>query len=93
MLLAVGQEPPPLHRLPNGHTATGTAPGHTGKAKGKPARRKTGDRFAVLNAFVDFTMQSYRGRKSLVWLVLVPRYQAGRAGANWDKPTWHAGPG
>ena len=40
-----------------------------GKAKGKPARRR-GDRFAVLNAFVDFTMQGPCRAEALVWFAL-----------------------
>jgi CRP-like cAMP-binding protein len=60
-----------LHRLPSGN---GSAPtrhqGHQGKAKGKPARRKTGDRFAVVNAFVDFTLAELTRNEIAAWLVL-----------------------
>ena len=52
-ILKVGQEPPPMHRW-NGSTPARHQ--GNGKAKGKPARRSTGDRFAVLNAFVDAGM-------------------------------------
>jgi DNA-binding MarR family transcriptional regulator len=44
--------------------------GDTSKAKSKPFRRNTADRFAVLNAFVDFTMQELSRAEALVWLVL-----------------------
>ena len=44
---------PPMHQ---GNGSPRRHQGDTSKAKGKPARRKTADRFAVLNAFVDFTM-------------------------------------
>ena len=65
--IPVGQEPPPLHqdqdrrqhRHPDAH-----------KAKGKAAGRRAGDRFAVLNAFVDFTMQDLPRAEVLVWLAL-----------------------
>ena len=42
----------------------------TDKAKGKTAGRRTGDRFAVLNAFVDFTAGTLNRGEILVWLVL-----------------------
>jgi hypothetical protein len=41
-----------------------------GKAKGKPAGGKTRDRFAVLNAFVDFTLAELTRNEIAVWLVL-----------------------
>ena len=66
--IPVGQEPPPMHRLPSRNGST--PPRHQDKAKGNTARRKTGDRFAVLNAFVDFTMQELSRAESLVWLAL-----------------------
>ncbi|MGA2617640.1 MAG: helix-turn-helix domain-containing protein [Thermoguttaceae bacterium] len=44
--------------------------GHGDKAKGKPARRKTGDRFAVVNAFVDFTLAGLTRNEIAAWLVL-----------------------
>ncbi len=81
--LPVGQEPPPLRPCSpgptgeesragdNGHPpATALHQGGRGKAKGKPARRKTGDRFAVLNAFVDFTAAQLKRSETVVWLVL-----------------------
>jgi hypothetical protein len=55
------------------HRLTSSTPArHQGnsKPKGKPARRKTGNRFAVLNAFVDFTMQGLTRNEIAVWLVL-----------------------
>jgi hypothetical protein len=64
----VGQDPPPLRPSPsrNGQTPAG----HQGKAKGKPSRRKTGDRFAMLNVFVDFTLAGLTRNELAVWLVL-----------------------
>jgi hypothetical protein len=66
-ILKVGQEPPPLHR------ANGSTPARhqdNDEAKGKPDRRSTGDRFAVVNAFVDFTAGTLTRAEVLVWLVL-----------------------
>jgi hypothetical protein len=40
------------------------------KAKGKPARRRTGDRFAVVNAFLDFSAGGLSRAAALTWLVL-----------------------
>ncbi len=71
--LAVGREPPPLRLAPSPNGANGRPArhqGHRGKAKGKAAGRKAGDRFAVLNAFVDFTMQELSRAEALVWLAL-----------------------
>ena len=76
--IPVGQEPPPMHvcspRLLGegpGVRVNGSTPAHrsNGKAKGKPARRN-GDRFAVLNAFVDFTMRGLTRAEVSVWLAL-----------------------
>ncbi len=71
--IPVGQEPPPLRPRPS-PGANGRAParhqGDQDKAKGKPARRRTGDRFAVLNAFVDFTLAGLTRNEIAVWLVL-----------------------
>jgi hypothetical protein len=40
------------------------------KAKGKAAGRKAGERFAVLNAFVDFAAGTLNRGELLTWLVL-----------------------
>jgi hypothetical protein len=72
--IPVGQEPPPLRPSPSPNGSNGRPPArHQGdgeKAKGKPARRKAGDRFAVLNNFVDFTAGTLTRAEVLVWLVL-----------------------
>ena len=69
--IPVGQEPRPLHRPPprNGSTPTRHR-GHQREAKEKTARRKTGDRFAVLNAFVDAGMAGLSRVEIGTWLVL-----------------------
>ncbi len=54
-------------RVPHGSTPARHQ--GNGKAKGKPARRK-GDRFAVLNAFVDFTLSTLTRAEIAVWLLL-----------------------
>ena len=40
------------------------------KAKGKTAHRRTGDRFAVVNTFADFTMAGLTRAEIAVWLLL-----------------------
>lgn len=40
------------------------------RTKGKAAGRRTGDRFATLNAFVDFTAGTLNRAELLVWLML-----------------------
>lgn len=65
-VIPVGQEPPPL-RPPS---INGRHQGHQGRAKGKPARQKTTGRFALVNAFVDFTAGTLSRAELLVWLVL-----------------------
>jgi len=60
--------------LPSMHEGNGSPRRHQGnkakKAKRKPARRDTASRFAVLNAFVDFTMGGLARAEALTWLVL-----------------------
>lgn len=66
--IPVGREPPPLRPSSNGRLPAGAR--HRGRAKGKTGHRKAGHRFAVLNAFVDFTMQKLSRAEALVWLAL-----------------------
>lgn len=58
---------PPMHQGNGSHRRH---QGDTSKAKGKPARRKTGNRFGVLNAFVDCTLAGLTRNEIAVWLVL-----------------------
>jgi biotin operon repressor len=58
---------PPMHQ---GNGSPRRHQGDTSKAKGKPSRRNTADRFAVLNAFVDAGMVGLSRVESLTWLVL-----------------------
>jgi hypothetical protein len=58
---------PPMHQ---GNGSPRRHQGDSSKAKGKTNHRNTADRFAVLNGFVDFTMQELSRAETLVWLVL-----------------------
>ncbi len=68
--------PPPLPGctvlppIPSGNGSQRQHQGHQRKAKGKTTGRKTGDRFAVLNAFVDFTLGGLTRNEIAAWLVL-----------------------
>lgn len=68
--IPVGQEPPPLRPSPNGANGRPERRQGNGRAKGKPARRKAADRFAVLNAFVDVGMAGLSRVEMATWLVL-----------------------
>ncbi len=76
--IPVGQEPPPLRSPASGN---GQPPRHQDaeEAKGKPAQRKTADRFRVLNAFVDFTLADLTRNEIAVWLVLYRDTREGTA--------------
>lgn len=65
-ILAVGEEYPPMIPMKPPTRAHGTDP------KGKPtdAKRKAGDRFATINAFLDATMADLRPCERAVWLLL-----------------------
>jgi len=56
--------PPARNGQPIGHQGQGE------KAKGKPARRKAADRFAVLNAFVDAGMMGLSRVELATWFAL-----------------------
>lgn len=60
-VIPVGHELPPMHRdndRPRRHQGN------------KEAKGKAAGRFAVLNAFVDFSMQDLPRAETLVWLAL-----------------------
>jgi len=102
--IPVGQEPPPLRPCsprPTGEEsrardngrppATASHHGGQGKAKGKPARRKTGDRFAVLNAFVDAGMVGLSRVELATWLVLYRDTRDGTACTSMESIAGRAG--
>jgi DNA-binding MarR family transcriptional regulator len=69
--IPVGQEPPPL-RPPSPKRLTGRPAdqGHGEKTKGKRGRRKTANRFAVVNGFLDFSAGGLSRAEALTWLML-----------------------
>jgi hypothetical protein len=56
--------------------------GNTAQAKGKTSQRKTADRFAVLNAFVDAGMVGLSKVDVMPWPVL---YRDTRNGTAWGR--------
>ncbi len=76
--LAVGEEPPPLD--------AGPPPGKASKAKGK-----AGERFKVLNAFVDFTLADLSRAEIAVWLILWRDTRDGTARTAYDALARRAG--
>ena len=58
---------PPMHQ---GNGSPRRYQGDTSKAKGKPSRRNTADRFAVLNGFVDAGMVGLSRVEIGTWLTL-----------------------
>lgn len=55
---------------PHARTLDAAAAGRTATPKGKPDRRRTRDRFELLNGFVDFTAGTLNRSELLVWLTL-----------------------
>jgi biotin operon repressor len=93
-IIPVGQEPPPLRPSPSTNGANGRPArqqGQGSKAKGKPARRKTGNRFAVLNAFVDAGMVGLSRVELATWLVLYRDTKDGTACTSEDNIAARAG--
>lgn len=63
-IIPVGQEPPPMDPRPPRPAKVER------EAKGKTNRRKTGNRFAVLNSFLDMTAGALTRAELLTWLIL-----------------------
>src|SRR5262245_24693336 len=88
-ILAVGEEPPPMTSTPAAerHGRNGEA---RDKLKGK-LKGKAGERFAVLNAFVDFTLAGLSRAEIAVWLVLYRDTRDGTARTSYDDMARRAG--
>jgi hypothetical protein len=67
-IIPVGGELPPMEPRPE-RTRKPT-PGKASEPKGKAARRSVGERFRVLNNFVDFTLAELSRAEFAVWLIL-----------------------
>src|SRR5262249_51553945 len=88
-VIPVGEELPPME-----------GPGPAGSGNGRPrnqardrgaAKGKAGERFAVLNAFVDFALADLSRREIAVWLVLYRDTRDGTARTSYDDLARRAG--
>lgn len=74
---------PPMKPATNGRHGPTIGAANDGKAGDKQkAKRKTGDRFAVLNAFIDFTMGELDRGEIVVWMILFRDTRDGVAGTS-----------
>ena len=83
-IIPVGQEPPPME--PATPRTRRPDAGQQGKAKGK-----AGERFAVLNRFVDFTLADLSRAEIAVWLILYRDTREGTARTAYDDLARRAG--
>jgi hypothetical protein len=86
-IIPVGGEPPPMDgrgRSSNGRHRTQS--GDRGRPKGA-----TGERFAVLNAFVDFSLADLTRGEIAIWLVLYRDTRDGTARTSYDNLARRAG--
>src|SRR5262249_27322696 len=81
-IIPVGQEPPPMEG-PEPEPSDDNLQRHRGGERGK-AKGKTGERFAVLNAFVDFALAALSGAEIGVWLVPSRGAREGTARTSYD---------
>lgn len=87
-VIPVGGEPPPMDPRPA--RASNGRQRNQGGGGDKP-KRKTGERFAVLNAFVDFTLADLSRAEIVVWLVLYRDTRDGTARTSYDDLARRAG--
>ena len=66
-IIPVGGELPPME---SGPERPQPIPGKAGEPKGKASKRSAGERFRVLNNFVDFTLAELSRAEIAVWLIL-----------------------
>jgi hypothetical protein len=67
-VLAVGEEPPPME--PMLKRPAGTRPAKPNNAKRQADKQAAGERFRVLNNFLDFSLAELSRAEIAVWLIL-----------------------
>jgi len=67
-IIPVGGELPPMDPRPE--RPARPSPGKAGKPKGETGKRPAGERFRVLNNFVDFTLAELSRAEIAVWVIL-----------------------
>jgi hypothetical protein len=85
-ILSVGEEPPPMGEGDSPQRTRRTSTGDR-KPKGKTA----GERFKVLNAFVDFSLAGLGRVEIAVWLILYRDTRDGTARTSYDDLARRAG--
>jgi DNA-binding transcriptional ArsR family regulator len=88
-ILAVGEEPPPMEEPKTAPPVTGQHR-HQDRQGGR-AKGKRGERFVVLNAFVDFTLADLSRAEIAVWLILFRDTRDGTARTGYDDLARRAG--
>jgi hypothetical protein len=88
-IIPVGEEPPPMDGPAPAQLANGRGRSQ-GKDQAKP-KGKAGERFAVLNAFVDFALADLNRAEIAVWLVLYRDTRDGTARTSYDSLAGRAG--
>ena len=87
-ILAVGDEFPPMTPPPE---SPARSPREEPKGKRADAKRNAGDRFEVLNAFIDFSLAGLTRAEVAVWLVLYRDTRNGTARTSYDDIARRAG--
>jgi hypothetical protein len=88
-IIPVGEEPPPLGGPEPAPSSNGRQR-HQGRERAK-AKGKTGERFAVLNNFVDFALADLSRADIAVWMVLYRDTREGTARTSYDDLARRAG--
>jgi hypothetical protein len=86
-IIPVGEEPPPM--VEPGSASHGRHRHQDGK--GREAKGKTGERFALLNRFVDFTLAGLSRAEIALWLILYRDTRDGTARTAYDDLARRAG--
>jgi hypothetical protein len=90
-IIPVGKEPPPMDGPGPAPWSNGRQRSQTKAKDGNKAKGKTGQRFAVLNAFVDFSLANLTRAEIAVWLVLYRDTREGMARTSYEDIARRAG--
>lgn len=88
-IIPVGSELPPLE--PHSERTRKPNPGKASKPKGKTGKRTAGERFRILNSFIDFTLAELTRAEIAFWLILYRDAREGIARTSYDDLARRAG--
>lgn len=88
-IIPVGGELPPME--PRAERSRKPTLGKASEPKGKTGKRSAGERFRVLNNFVDFTLAELSRAEIAVWLILYRDTRDGTARTSYDDLARRAG--